>query len=1069
MLTLDVAQSALVAAEQKDVRWSFYVYDKNGVGYSFISGSTTNIIWATGITWDAGLTWDNGEGLSTILLTDFSGIELRRNMAENTVIAPSEVTFNISNPSNTLTFTDFKGGSVLIALYLTDATYGERKIASWKFYIKTADPSYQQLRITAVDFLQQYLKGSYPNTRLPDDVFPSNRTYNNSALCVPVPFGTAYVPLRDVFITGDGGYIMLGDPLLTYTITSLRSPRSWGLKSEYSSGDFTFTQSTKADADSVNWKVFQAIIADSNSDGVADAAGCWLTPGGPTLDAPVQFTRSDTATMTSPADVIEFVLKDMGVPAAMIDAVSFAAAKVIYAAWGLTFNGAFWYKQDRQKVIASLLTMCHSCLDIGETVKLRVLSKTSMATITSSDVIRTSEQGIGTFSYRDIANEDYSDAGYVAYQPTGEAQDEFIKVLVAVDGSADVISSEVVECPFVQDAQDVKRIGQLHFERKLMKTAEASFTTKGTRLALQPDDRITIDDSNYGGTYAVLVDSVKISKDLTVQFNCSDYSIAFNDWADLSPTDITIPSDTTSSSWQPVMSGPDTVTGVSGVGSNVLPGRLRIGSTDSFILLEPADPLHVSVFESDVETTRMGNLNGFDGYTTDVFGFAVRGPGKIGGWKIQPTLIQSDVAGAARIELDQGNARISVKDSTNAYKTVMGYLNGLAKHDGTGDWGAGDYGFWAASGDTLKIDGDANYKSGDWVVENDGSFLIQNAASQNIVILGTVSGVKGLYLYDSVTPTQNLLAKFTTAEAFIGEATKYLQYTVAGGLVVVGSVTATSGAIGGWQIGATSLSDVAGLVGMSSAVTAGDDIRFWAGHVTPGSAPFRVTEAGVVTATSGSIGGWSLASTYIYYDGAADANSAGMALSDYPFYAGKKYADRATAPFRVTPAGVLTASGATISGDITATAGVFTGVINIGSAGQVFIDGTNEIIKVFSTTVTIETGTNDDLDWTEDGSTKTVALIADDYTPTDLAAHVQTQMRSVGDVDTVVTYSAGTRKITIANSTLTTLTFLWNSGTNNLSNCGNALGFDVSADDTGALTYAADYQCALRVELGKIA
>jgi len=471
----------------------------------------------------------------------------------------------------------------------------------------------------------------------------------------------------------------------------------------------------------------------------------------------------------------------MGIPPAMIDSVSFLAAKAVYTGWGLTFNGAFWYKQDRQKVIASLLTMCHSCLDVGETIKLRVLSKASMATITSADVTRSSEQGPGTFSYRDIANEDYSDSGYIAYQPTGEAQDELAKVLVAVDGAASVISSEVLSCPFVQDAQDVKRIGQLHFERKLMKTAEASFTTKGTRIALQPDDRITINDDNYGGTYVVLIDSVKISKDLSIQFNCSDYSISFNDWTDLSPTDQTIPADTVTSSWQPVMSGPDTTTGITGSGSNILPGRLRIGSTDSYILLEPADPLHISVFENDVETTRMGNLNGFDGYTTDVFGFAVRGPGKIGGWKIQPTLIQSDVAGSARIELDQGNARISVKDSTNAYKTVMGYLNGLAKHDGTGNWGSADYGFWAATGDNLKFDGDVKYKSGSWIVENDGSFLVQNALLQTIIRLGTDSGEKGLFIYDT-SGTQ--LAKLISNKVFIGEAGKYFEYSVTGGLIV---------------------------------------------------------------------------------------------------------------------------------------------------------------------------------------------------------------------------------------------------------------------------------------------
>lgn len=46
-----------------------------------------------------------------------------------------------------------------------------------------------------------------------------------------------------------------------------------------------------------------------------------------------------------------------------------------------------------------------------------------------------------------------------------------------------------------------------------------------------------------------------------------------------------------------------------------------------------------------------------------------------------------------------------------------------------------------------------------------------------------------------------------------------------------------------------------------------------------------------------------------------------MASLDFPFYAGKKYTDRATAPFRVTPAGELYATSATITGAITAGVG----------------------------------------------------------------------------------------------------------------------------------------------------
>jgi microcystin-dependent protein len=47
-----------------------------------------------------------------------------------------------------------------------------------------------------------------------------------------------------------------------------------------------------------------------------------------------------------------------------------------------------------------------------------------------------------------------------------------------------------------------------------------------------------------------------------------------------------------------------------------------------------------------------------------------------------------------------------------------------------------------------------------------------------------------------------------------------------------------------------------------------------------------------------------------------------------------------SAPFKVTPAGVLTATGATISGEITATSGSFTGNVKINTGGNLFL-GTN--------------------------------------------------------------------------------------------------------------------------------
>ncbi len=96
-----------------------------------------------------------------------------------------------------------------------------------------------------------------------------------------------------------------------------------------------------------------------------------------------------------------------------------------------------------------------------------------------------------------------------------------------------------------------------------------------------------------------------------------------------------------------------------------------------------------------------------------------------------------------------------------------------------------------------------------------------------------------------------------------------------------------------------------------------------------------ITIVGTVTATAGNIGGWDISSVALYKDGATDAVSAGMAPADYPFYAGAKYANRASAPFRVTPAGDLYASSATISGAVTITGG--SGIANLTDAGALAV------------------------------------------------------------------------------------------------------------------------------------
>jgi len=803
METFSTRQTAVIAAANKTVAWLFRVTDNLDNVYYWSTGTQAS---SGGETIISGAVLSPGsysgsewERAHTFKIVNFSGIALRRSKSESGIHAPNDVSFSIVNAGNGLAAENFSGGTVRIGLVIDDGN-GKELCGSWRFRIKSASPYAQQIDVTCEDFLQEYLTGSYPNTRLISDIFPVADGVVPDTMCIPEPYGTCYIPLRSVF-AGAARYYMLGDTANTYTIDEVRSPRELGAKITWASAGFTFPQSTVADAAATDWRMFQAIIADSDGDGTADAAGIFMS-GDRILDVPTKFSRSDTASVTDPAEIIRRVLRNMGVLDYDLDLASFDTAAATFATWSLAWNFAFYYKENRRAVLSRLLAMCHCALIVGEKISLQVLSKASRSTITDAEVLKPQGQEVGqdTFRYTDAIAERVSDSGYVAFQQAGESQDQFLKILVPAKSATDVKDAEVITFPGVQNNQHVQKLGTIYYQRKFLKAADISFIGKGTLLALRPDDVITVNYADYGGTYNVLIDEITINPDVSVGISAIRFSEVFDDWEDLAPGAITIASDAPTTAYSPVVAGPDGTVSTGNL-PNALPGRLRVGQSTNYILLEPASPLRVSLYSADTERLRIGNLNGFLGYVVDTYGLAIGDSSKF--LKYDPANgLRLGGAGVARIELDLDLARISVKDATDATKTAMGYLNGLAKNDGTGNWGAGDYGFWAAAGDNLKIDGDAVYKSGDWIVENDGAFLINNASDQTIVRLGTVAGVKGLYIYDTASPTQNLLAKFATDGFYLGAAGEtgdYIKYTAAGGLVIRGDLT-LSGTIGWSQI-----------------------------------------------------------------------------------------------------------------------------------------------------------------------------------------------------------------------------------------------------------------------------
>ncbi len=183
-------------------------------------------------------------------------------------------------------------------------------------------------------------------------------------------------------------------------------------------------------------------------------------------------------------------------------------------------------------------------------------------------------------------------------------------------------------------------------------------------------------------------------------------------------------------------------------------------------------------------------------------------------------------------------------------------------------------------------------------------------------------------------------------------------------LGITGTVTASAGTIGGFTLssGALTATNLAiSSTGQSISLGSLNDIiildaddatyRVWVGNATAASAPFRVTKAGALTATSatitgsitstsGTIGGFTLAAstltaTNLILDSSGQRITLGsgnnvviLDADDANFRLWIGNATNSSAPFRVTPAGVVTATNITISGGSVVTS-VLSGLVSL--------------------------------------------------------------------------------------------------------------------------------------------
>lgn len=186
------------------------------------------------------------------------------------------------------------------------------------------------------------------------------------------------------------------------------------------------------------------------------------------------------------------------------------------------------------------------------------------------------------------------------------------------------------------------------------------------------------------------------------------------------------------------------------------------------------------------------------------------------------------------------------------------------------------------------------------------------------------------------------------------------------GNITATTLTATSGTIGGWTISETGLEKGTGSDHMEINSDATNSLyAMWFGADAPTSAPFYVSKAGAltcagakisgeITATSGTIGGWSIGTygsdKYLYSGSGATkvALNGSSSYSSFAIWCGAESTEEA--PFKVTHGGTLTCTNATITGKLT-TGSILNNGVQIGSSsggltvnnGRLYKDSSNYI------------------------------------------------------------------------------------------------------------------------------
>lgn len=410
--------------------------------------------------------------------------------------------------------------------------------------------------------------------------------------------------------------------------------------------------------------------------------------------------------------------------------------------------------------------------------------------------------------------------------------------------------------------------------------------------------------------------------------------------------------------------------------------------------------LHLKGTLHGVDGTFTGELSAATGSFS---GTITAGDGVIGGWTIGTKRLSSG-SSTSYVALDSGtsgndyafwagaenpdNAPFRVKRNGNMVATngsFTGTINATNSYfSGSVTAGSGSVGGWTISSSRLYAGsgtsfvcldanttdllyaiwaGSASASAAPFSVKRDGTLHATKATIEGTVTAkaGTIGGWTLIHTTENGVTTKRLYSGTGTNYVALDAGSTSMDYVIWAGNATAssapfsvkrdgtgkfnGTITAGAGSvIGGWYIGSDRIrsgnASGGGVTGMAS-LTGTNDIVFWAGNATPGSAPFRVTAGGALNATDATIKG-TIKATSLYV-GATGSSDGTLVKIDNDFLVSNSVTDvggkiKTVAGIKVDNSGVVISSETTDTSSAVKTAAGIT----VNAATGVVISSSNE-------------------------------------------------------------------------------------------------------------------------------